>query len=437
MAGGRTSFYEAAPSAARLTSSLRDIGYDFQTAVADLIDNSLSAGAGNVWVEIEHQGAGSYVSIADDGCGMSANALLEALRYGSRRPYGREDLGRFGLGLKTASMSQCRRLTVVSRRGPTGKAIITRTLDLDIVEEWDEWLVTEEEPSEVVSRAQARLAEGPGTVVVWEKLDRVLPERHVDTGWGRRRMNSLAHKTTEHLGMVFHRFLDGISVGRHLVLTVNADKVQSWDPFATREPATLELPAQTMDVDAAHVVGEVRLRRFVLPPRDRFSSTDAFERMSGPLKWNRQQGLYVYRADRLVQFGGWNGLRSIDEHTKLARASLDFGTDLDEAFQINVAKMKVSLPPSLRPTLEKPLHELCLRADEAYRKNTQNRNTSHADRKSVDLAEAGVALRAAAMEADQLTALKETLAVLERRAPEILEVPGPPALGTMLALREG
>ena len=121
----------------------------------------------------------------------------------------------------------------------------------------------------------------------------------------------------------------------------------------------------------------------------------------------------------LVQFGGWNGLRAIDEHTKLARASLDFGTDLDEAFQINVAKMKVSLPPSLRPMLEKPLHELCLRADEAYRKNTQTRNTTHTERKGVDLAEAGIALRAAAMEAGQLPALNETFAVLQRRAPEI------------------
>jgi Histidine kinase-, DNA gyrase B-, and HSP90-like ATPase len=419
VADGRTSFYEATPSAARLTSSLRDIGYDFQTAVADLIDNSLSAGAGNVWVEVEYRGTESYISIADDGCGMSANALLEALRYGSRRPYGRDDLGRFGLGLKTASLSQCRRLTVVSRRGPAGKAITRRTLDLDTVEEWDEWLVTEEEPSEAVSRAQSRLAEGSGTVVIWEKLDRVLPERHAETGWGRRRMSSLAQRTAEHLGMVFHRFLDGISGGRQLVLTINADKVQSWDPFATREPATLELPAQIMDAEAGDAFGEVRLRRFVLPPRDRFSSTDAFERMSGPLKWNRQQGLYVYRADRLVQFGGWNGLRAIDEHTKLARASLDFSTDLDEAFQINVAKMKVSLPPSLRPMLEKPLHELCLRADEAYRKNTQTRNSSRVERKGVDLAEAGVALRAAAMEAGQLPALDETFAILRRRAPEI------------------
>jgi hypothetical protein len=175
-----------------------------------------------------------------------------------------------------------------------------------------------------------------------------------------------------------------------------------------------------MEVDAGQTVGEVQLRRFILPTRDRFSGADAFDRMSGPLNWNRQQGLYVYRGDRLVQFGGWNGLRGIDEHTKLARASLDFGTDLDESFQINVAKMKVILPPSLRPMLEKPLHELCLRADEAYRKNTHQRKSGHtAERKTVELMDVGVALRAAAMEAGQLPALRETFAVLERRAPEV------------------
>ena len=89
--------------------------------------------------------------------------------------------------------------------------------------------------------------------------------------------------------------------------------------------------------------------------------------MSGPLKWNRQQGLYIYRANRLVQHGGWSGIRGIDEHTKLARAAIDFDTDLDEAFQINVAKMRVALPPTLRQMLERPIHELCVRADDAYR----------------------------------------------------------------------
>ena len=106
---------EAAPSAARLTGSLRDIGYDFQTAVADLVDNCVAAGARHVDVELNYVAGGSYVLVSDDGVGMSSIELLEALRFGSRRSYRRNELGRFGLGLKTGSFSQCRRLTVVSR----------------------------------------------------------------------------------------------------------------------------------------------------------------------------------------------------------------------------------------------------------------------------------------------------------------------------------
>jgi hypothetical protein len=416
-----------APSAARLTSSLRDIGYDFPTAVADVIDNSVAAGASQVRVDLEFQGAESFVAISDDGWGMTSNALLEAFRFGSRRDYEQGELGRFGLGLKTASLSQCRRVTVVSRRSPSNRRITTRTLDLDVVEEWDRWLVVEDEPSEAVQRAQDQLAEGPGTVVIWEKLDRVIPERHMESGWGRRRMTSLAQRTSEHLSMVFHRFLDGLRDGRHLVLTVNGEKVQSWDPFASSEEATIALPLQTFEIETASGTGEVKLRRFVLPSKDRFSSPEAFEQLSGPLKWNRQQGIYVYRADRVVQFGGWNSIRAIDEHTKLARAALDFDTDLDETFQINVAKMRVILPAALRPMLEPTISELCIRAGDIYRRassNTAPPTMRGKERRSGDLGDVGVALRAAALEAGQLGALAETFDVLKRRSPDLWKTLG-------------
>src|SRR5215469_13339969 len=131
------------PSAARLTESLRDIGYDFPAAVADIVDNSVMADATQIDVQIEFAGEDSYVSIADDGEGMTPNGLIEALRYGSRRSYGRSDLGRYGLGLKTASLSQCRSVTVVSCRRAIGKTVTVRTLDLDLIAEWDEWLVVE------------------------------------------------------------------------------------------------------------------------------------------------------------------------------------------------------------------------------------------------------------------------------------------------------
>src|SRR6516165_9940588 len=131
------------PSAARLTESLRDIGYDFPSAVADVVDNSVMAGASRVDILIEFDGADSWVSVADDGCGMTANGLVEALRYGTRRTYARGDLGRYGLGLKTASLSQCRSVTVVTRSSTAANRVSARMLDLDLIAEWDEWLVVE------------------------------------------------------------------------------------------------------------------------------------------------------------------------------------------------------------------------------------------------------------------------------------------------------
>lgn len=422
MARSSSRSYGIEPSAARLTSSLRDIGYDFHTAIADLVDNSISAGATHVDITIEFKPNSSYVLIADNGEGMTSNGLTEALRFGSRRAYGRGDLGRFGLGLKTASLSQCRRLTVLTRRSSTRNVTSLSTLDLDLIEEWDQWVAVEERPaSEAVQAGERLLIEGPGTVVIWEKLDRVLPEHHMESGWGRRRMVTLAQRTSQHLAVVFHRFLAGLADGMQLILSVNGEKIEPWDPFAMAEPATIEMPAQTFEVDLGSASGNVHFRGCVLPPRDRFSSPEAFEALSGPLKWNRQQGLYVYRANRVIQFGGWNGLRAIDEHTKLARAAIDFGTELDEAFQVNVAKIRVALPASLRQMLERPVHELCIRASDVYRKTGQPRAASVQKGKRADLADVGLALRAAALEAGQLAALASVFDVLRLRQPELLK----------------
>ncbi|MEV0802472.1 ATP-binding protein [Kribbella sp. NPDC050281] len=411
---------EVTPSAARLTGSLRDIGYDFHTAIADLVDNSVAANATRVDVEIAFDPGESYVTISDDGDGMSANGLVEALRYGTRRGYVRGDLGRFGLGLKTASLSQCRRLTVASRRSPSVARISTRTLDLDLIEEWDEWLIVDDEPTDLLLRATSALGEGPGTVVIWQKLDRVLAGKVAETGWGRRRMAALSQKTAQHLRMVFHRFISGLPDGRQLVLSVNGEKLKPWDPFAVEEPATVSFPTQLFELEIGATTGEVALRGFVLPPKNKFSSPAEFEELSGPLKWNRQQGLYIYRANRMVQFGGWSGLRAVDEHTKLARASLDFDTDLDEAFQINVAKMRVNIPPALKQMLERPVHELCVTADDTYRKTSRTKTVASApDRRQIDLGDVGISLRAAAMEAGQLGPLTQAFEVLQRRNPDL------------------
>ena len=198
----------AAPSAARLTSSLRDIGYDFVSAVADLIDNSISAAATDVSVEIEFAGPDSLVFIADNGRGLTPRGVTEALRFGSRRSYGVGDLGRYGLGLKTASLSQARCVTIVSRPADR-KRPLSLSLDLDLIEEFDDWVLAEY-PRDTPSPAARRCsAPGTGTVVMWQNLDRVLPASGAHGGWAKRRFEVLVEKTKRHLAMVFHRFLTG------------------------------------------------------------------------------------------------------------------------------------------------------------------------------------------------------------------------------------
>lgn len=418
----------AAPSAARLTSSLRDIGYDFVSAVADLIDNSISAGATDITVEIEFAGHDSAVFIADNGCGLNGRGMLEALRFGSRRSYGSGELGRYGLGLKTASLSQARSLTVVSRPADR-KRPLWRTLDLDLIAEFDEWVLAENPRDDVVARGENMLGAGTGTVVVWQKLDRVLPPSGADSGWARRRFEVLVGKTQRHLAMVFHRFLTGESNAPRITIRVNGEKVRAWDPFARGEPGTQELSSQQFELDSpTGQTGTVRLNRFILPGKKTFSSLEAFEHAAGPLNWNRQQGLYVYRENRLVQWGSWGGTRGIDEHTKLARASLDFGSNLDEVFNINVAKMRVSIPAQLKQMLERPVSELCILADRVYRRHNSDADDVIEERDpgaqgptpaSGGLPEVGLALKSAAIQSGHYDGFKEVMSIMREQHPDI------------------
>lgn len=427
----RSQGYDITPSASRLSHSLRDIGYDFSTALADLVDNSIAAGARTVDLFVSFAGKDSSVVIADDGVGMTETTLNEALRFGTRRQYAEGELGRYGLGLKTASLSQCRRLTVVTRHTPVRRTIRARQLDLDYIERFDRWEVREPfDFDPVLDGAWDHLEETRGTVVIWQGLDRVLPADNPSGGWARRRLETLSRVAADYLSMVFHRYLEGLNGEPPVTIAMNGTKLEPWNPSAPGEQ-TEHRPSVELELAIPGSVNSatVRFTPWILPPRERFSSQAEWERMSGPQKWNRQQGLYVYRSDRLIQAGGWAGLRAIDEHTKLARAALDFPTTLDAMFRVNVAKMRVALPPELRPLLERPINELCKLAGLAYRgagSGTERRPEASAGRfqmserpASTAMADAGVALRAAAMETDDAAALTRIMCKLRERNPQV------------------
>jgi len=358
------------PSARRLVQSLRDIGYDLPSAVADIIDNSIAAEATEVRVDLSFEGSDSWVSIADNGTGMTVGDLIEAMRYGTERDYSESELGKFGLGLKTASMSQCRRLTVATRSDPRRRAIELRQWDLDHIERVDRWEILRVAPAQAKAELLDPLRLHPGTVVLWEHLDRVLKYKIPEGQWALDGFAKLCRLVEDHLAMVFHRFLAGEARRQlPLVIYVNGNRLDAWDPFCRSEPATKKLSKQNLTLHHDGRTHRVLLHPFILPSEAQFSSPLAHKRAGGPKRWNHQQGFYIYRNDRLIQSGGWNRIRTPDEHTKLARIAIDFPRAADSAFELNVAKMQVRVPDELRTQLTALASSYAGAANAAYRKS--------------------------------------------------------------------
>ena len=357
------------PSAGRLMMSLRDIGYDVPGALADLVDNAIDANAKTITIEIEADGRDSWIRTQDDGVGMSPSRLDEAMRYGTEVDYGPRALGHFGLGLKTASLSQCRRLTVASR-ARDGTRIAVRRWDLDEVTRRNSWDLERPRAADCAARLVGPLGDGAhGTVVLWENLDRVVPRRPTE-GMTARVLRTVTKDVREHLAMVFHRFLDGEAFeGRdRLTLTVNGERLEAWDPLARSEPHTRRLSPQRLEyteADGRVIVTDVQ--PYVLPGQQYFSSQEAHRAAGGPGRWNRHQGFYIYRRDRLIQGGGWNRLRTLDEHAKLARIAVDLPIGEEDRFAVDIAKMRVSIPEELRPALRTLASAVVAVAQESYR----------------------------------------------------------------------
>jgi hypothetical protein len=360
---------EMIPAARRLMSSLRDMGYEFPTAVADLVDNSVEAGATKIAVDIEFEGEESWVRISDNGKGMSPGQLREAMRYGSARHYGESDLGKFGLGMKVASLSQCQRLTVASRTNPSRAYISAYSWDLGHIETTNRWELLPIARQGAGPSAHSPLRNSVGTVVLWQRLDRILGYEDPHGQCARRRLAAMCRDVEGHLAMVFHRFLSGEAAGRRkLEIQINGRRIEPWDPFARSEPATRRLEPQTIKVRDRDAGGTLVLEPFILPHQADFSDQESFRRASGPANWNQQQGFYVYRSDRLIQCGGWCRIRTLDEHTKLARVALRFSPQLDDAFRVNVSKMRVQLPAGMREPIMQAIAPVTRLANDVYRR---------------------------------------------------------------------
>ena len=359
---------ELIPSAKRLIRSLRDIGYEFIDAVADIVDNSVEAEATVIKITLQFDGEDSYLLIADNGQGMGPKEIQEALRFGSNRRYDdSDDLGRYGLGLKTASLSQCERVTVSARRGEERVRINSYCWDLDHIESTNRWEIIKIESEDLREEVRKHLKDTTGTVVTWERLGRLLGYKYPSGEYARKQAAFMVESLNIHLGMVFHRFLAGEVTGKRIAIYLNDTRVIPWDPYSRGEKHTQKLDQIFVPIDFEGQIHGVRLQPYILPPQALYSSPKAHMHASGPGKWNRQQGLYIYRSNRIIQAGGWSGLRTSDEHTKLARIAMFIPSQLDELFQVNVAKKHATLPRELRTILLEKFAPITQRAQEVYR----------------------------------------------------------------------
>ena len=341
------------PGAAALIESMRAFGYTPYTAIADIIDNSIAAGAKNIWIRFHWEGVRSYISILDDGHGMTESALTEAMRPGTASPLdtrNKDDLGRFGLGLKTASFSQCRRLIVASKKG---RNIAIRCWDLDYVGRVNEWALLKKCPDQSEDRLKDLKGLESGTLVLLESLDRIVGNKTADDKRAENRFRQIGAKVQEHLSMVFHRFIEGPKPLLRILVhgLFDTTELEAWDPFMETHNATIvETEAITYADSVFHV------QTFILPHKDKIDKR-AFQKAGGPKGWIGQQGFYIYRNKRMLVSGDWLGLGGEDkswikeEQYKLARIRVDIPNDTDAAWQLDVKKSKAYPPPEIRERL--------------------------------------------------------------------------------------
>ncbi|WKB50755.1 ATP-binding protein [Eleftheria terrae] len=352
----------APPRASAMLQSLRGLGYSTGSALADIVDNSISAGAREVRIDFAWSGPDSRISILDDGDGMTDSQLESAMTLGDKSPVDSrepQDLGRFGLGLKTASFSQCRRLTVASVVGPS-TACLRWDLDQLAASADGGWLLFEGPATGSEPFLVQLSGRSAGTLVLWEAMDRI-----VTPGYTADDFNDMIDGAERHLAMVFHRLLGGPR--RRLRLLINGRPVLPWDPFMSGHAAKpWASPIARMPTD----VGKIEVECHVLPHKDQLTAEE-FEAAAGPEGWTAQQGFYVYRNERLLLAGGWLGLGqgrawNREEAHRLARIRLDIPNTADTAWRIDIRKSTARPPVTLRPWLTRLAEDTRARARKVF-----------------------------------------------------------------------
>ena len=341
------------PAAHELSNSMRCMGYSLESAIADIVDNSITAKATEIDIKFPVSPDDVCIAICDNGNGMTQKELFDAMKYGSTlkgEKRSDDDLGRFGMGLKSASHSQCRRLSVVSKKNGIISAYVW---DLDIIDKEHDWMIIDCSKDEIAEIPFVKYLDNKktGTVVVWQNFDFIRKEAGEEFGELVRQQNDVAN----YLSLIFHRYLSKDKKER-LLIRINNYQLEPFDPFLENHPKTSVKKSITIQVkDSSGIERKISIQPYILPFQKDLSKED--EKKSGGIEnYRTKQGFYIYRNERLIIWGTWFNRRR-DELTKYARIKVDIPNTLDDVWSIDIKKQNAKIPANIRQRLTRAVDE--------------------------------------------------------------------------------
>ena len=363
---------EASPNPEFLIKSIAEQGYSLETSLADLMDNSISAKANKIEVLIDTESEPFKLFLADNGEGMTEKELRQNMQFPSNSPENsrlKSDLGRFGLGMKTASFSQTRKFTVLSKT-KGDKKYHGRTWDVDFLKT-NGWkiIINSEDEVDRLTYQYNKLSQDflnrfedhePNTIVIWEglyKFENYLQEENRKDALKR----EITEVTSDYLALVFHRFMQRKM--KPLQIRINNIHVDPFNPFPEEEKDFRQIEPKQSSFRS----DVIKIEGFVLPSRA-ISETSKEQ-----TKWTTRhrglmdmEGLYIYRVDRIILFGGWNGIVKKAPRLQLARLRVEVGNSVDHLLHLNVAKSQIIVPHELKNAFEDYIQELKIEAEREY-----------------------------------------------------------------------
>lgn len=352
------------PSPKAHIKTLMKIGYDFCTAISDIVDNSVSAGSSTVKIFSPPGLASPYLTIIDDGHGMTEHELINNMRIGCKDPSDTrsiEDLGRFGSGMKIASFSQAKKLIVLSKTKNT--SIVGASWDVDRIIDEDAWCLEQLDEADISFLEKEGMVkiESQGTQVIWQKLSCCHQDAHnLDYD---RQIASLLASAKKHIGLHFHRFMRGSD---KLSFSINNNPVEATDPFMTSSSGYQEGRSEKFRCKGGHI----KIKTHVLPSLSRMSEHE-MSLQGGAAEIAQNQGLYIYRNKRLINAGGWLNLSKHHQLSALARIQIDIPSALDDEWSTDVKKATLQLPPRMKRDLQKYLSDPINRSHKVYKERSK------------------------------------------------------------------